>query len=96
MLTGPFVFSDGGAAGLAALLPNGYFQGWQPFALLGISAALVWLFPNSREILRGRADGSFPRLKWNTSGLWAGGLAALTFASLILVSRKSTFLYFQF
>ncbi|MDR2054289.1 MAG: MBOAT family protein [Desulfovibrio sp.] len=96
MLAGPFVFSDGGAAGLAAFLPNGYFQGWQPFALLGISAALVWAFPNSREMLRGRADGSFPTLKWSASGLWAGGLAALTFASLILVSRKSTFLYFQF
>jgi alginate O-acetyltransferase complex protein AlgI len=96
MLTGPFAFSVGGMTGLGTLLPNGYFQGWQPFALLGISAALVWIFPNSREILRGRTDGSFPRLKWSASGLWAGGLAALTFASLILASRKSTFLYFQF
>ncbi|MDR3319925.1 MAG: MBOAT family protein [Desulfovibrio sp.] len=96
MLTGPFLSPDSGAAGLAALLPNNYFQGWQPFALLIINAVLVWVFPNSRELLRGQADGALPWLRWNTSGLWAGWLAVLTFVSLILVSRKSTFLYFQF
>ncbi|MDR1777798.1 MAG: MBOAT family protein [Desulfovibrio sp.] len=95
MLHGPFAVS--GAEGcLAALLPNNYFLGWQPFALLALSFVLVWAFPNSRELLRGRADGSSPWLRWSPSALWAGGLAALVFVCLILASRKSTFLYFQF
>ncbi|MDR0816582.1 MAG: MBOAT family protein [Desulfovibrio sp.] len=97
MFTGPFAAAkEGGAGALAALLPNNYFQGWQPYALLLLCALLVWVFPNSRELLRGRADGSFPKFAWRASGLWATGLAVLTFIALILVSRKSTFLYFQF
>jgi alginate O-acetyltransferase complex protein AlgI len=90
MLANPFAAAQG------YLLPNNYFQGWQPFGLLIVSAVLVWAFPNSREMLRGREDGTFPRLRWSASGLWAGGLAVLTFIALILASRKSTFLYFQF
>lgn len=103
MFTGPFLAAeqatdglDGTSAFLTTLLPNNYFPGWQPLALLALCAVLVWAFPNSREILRGRTDGSRPRLVWRTSGLWATGLAVLTFVSLILVSRQSTFLYFQF
>ena len=87
---------SGASALLAGWLPNHYFQGWQPFALLTLCAVLVWAFPNSREILQGRRDGSRPRLSWRPSGLWASGLALLAFAALILVSRQSTFLYFQF
>ncbi|MGE9984056.1 MBOAT family O-acyltransferase [Desulfovibrio sp. SGI.169] len=108
MFTGPLGLSPGGPDGvatqglsgasalLAQWLPNHYFQGWQPFALLALCAVLVWAFPNSREILQGRRDGSRPRLFWRPSGLWATGLALLTFAALILASRQSTFLYFQF
>ncbi|WP_165065896.1 MBOAT family protein [Desulfovibrio sp. ZJ200] len=103
MFTGPFNAAEastqglsGMAAFLAALLPNKYFPGWQPFALLAICAVLVWAFPNSREILRGRPDGSLPWLAWRATGLWATGLAALAFLSLILLSRQSSFLYFQF
>ena len=93
MLTGPFSLQPGPTGGL---LPNHYFQGWQPFALLILCAVLVWAFPNSREILQGRRDGSRPWLAWRPSRLWASGLALLAFAALILVSRQSTFLYFQF
>lgn len=103
MFTGPFGAAEistqglgGISAFLAALLPNNYFPGWQPFALLALCAVLVWAFPNSREMLRGRADGSLPWLAWRATGLWATGLAVLAFVSLILVSRQSTFLYFQF
>ncbi len=81
----------------AGLLPNNYFQGWQPFALLLLCSAIVWLLPNTRELMKGDAQqGVRQRLQWSTSGLWATGLAMLTFITLILVSRKSTFLYFQF
>lgn len=108
MFTGPFNLSPGGpdntaaqglngaAALLAHWLPNHYFQGWQPLALLTLCAVLVWAFPNSRELLQGRRDGSRPWLSWRPSGLWASGLALLAFAALILVSRQSAFLYFQF
>lgn len=84
------------AALSARWLPNNYFQGWQPFALLAVCALLVWAFPNSRELLRGRRDGSCAWLCWRPSAAWAAALAALAFISLILVSRQATFLYFQF
>ena len=108
MFSGPFtpegtgigLAATEGLTGLAAImawwLPNHYFQGWIPLALLLISFALVWALPNSNEIFYGRRDGTRPRLSWSPSRGWATGLAALAFACLILVSRKATFLYFQF
>ncbi len=87
---------DGLAALTARWLPNGYLQGWLPFALLLTSFAVVWLLPNSHEIFHGRRDGTCPRLVWHPSTAWATGLAGLAFVTLILVSRKATFLYFQF
>ncbi|MBO5490970.1 MAG: MBOAT family protein [Desulfovibrio sp.] len=107
MFLGPFTPEAAGIAappdgltGLAALaarwLPNGYVQGWMPFALLLASFVVVWALPNSRELFDGRRDGTRPRLSWRPSAAWAAGLAGLAFAALILVSRKATFLYFQF
>ena len=107
MFSGPFTpeaagitASTEGLAGLAALatrwLPNNYFQGWLPFALLFISFAVVWALPNSREVLHGRRDGTRPLLNWKPTTAWAAGLGTLAFFTLILVSRKATFLYFQF
>jgi hypothetical protein len=89
-----------GLTGLAALparwRPNTYFQGWQPLALIALCFVLVWAFPNTGEMLHGRRDGSLPRPAWRPTAGWATGLAVLAFAALILVSRKATFLYFQF
>lgn len=107
MFAGPFTAEAAGRiadhASLSAVgalaanwLPNNYFQGWMPFALLGISLVLVWAFPNSHELLHGRRDGTRPLLSWRPSAVWATGLACLAFVTLILVSRKATFLYFQF
>ncbi|WP_374291534.1 MBOAT family protein [Desulfovibrio desulfuricans] len=107
MFTGPFTreaaglsATTDGLAGFAALaarwLPNNYIQGWIPFALLLTSFAVVWALPNSREMLHGRRDGSHPRLSWRPTAAWATGLAVMAFLTLILVSRKATFLYFQF
>ena len=107
MFAGPFTAQATGFAadhaGLSAMgalaatwLPNNYFQGWMPFALLGISLVLVWAFPNSHEMLHGRRDGTRPLLGWRPSAVWATGMACLAFVTLILVSRKATFLYFQF
>ena len=80
----------------ARLLPNNYIQGWLPFALLLISFFTVWALPNSREMLHGRRDGTRPLLSWRPTAAWAAGLAVMAFLALILVSRKATFLYFQF
>lgn len=106
MFCGPFTPAAGsganteGLSGLAALmgfwLPNHYFQNWLPLALLLLSFVIVWALPNTREIFHGRRDGTQPFLRWQASRAWATGLAALAFVSLILVSRKATFLYFQF
>lgn len=85
-----------GTGWLEALSPNHYLQGWQSLALLAISAVIVWGFPSSHELFQGRRDGSKPWLHWQPNAAWATGLAILAFAALILVSRQSTFLYFQF
>lgn len=107
MFAGPFTreaaglsATTDGLTGFAALvarwLPNNYIQGWVPFALLLVSFLVVWALPNSHEILHGRRDGSRPRLSWRPTAAWATGLAVMAFLTLILVSRKATFLYFQF
>ena len=107
MFTGPFTREAAGlsattdgltgfAAMVARWLPNNYIQGWIPFALLLVSFFVVWALPNTHEVLHGRRDGTFPRLAWRPTAAWATGLAVMAFLTLILVSRKATFLYFQF
>lgn len=95
------VFSEDGSL-WANLSANHYIQDYQCPALLLLCGLLVWGLPNSREILFGKSparDGSGggrPWLSWSPSLPWATGLALLTLASLIMLSRKSVFLYFQF
>lgn len=74
------------------LLPNHYFSGWQPFALLCGSFAICWLLPNSQQVLSGQNRW----VAWRPSRGWATGLALLTFLSLVFLSRQSVFLYFRF
>ena len=80
---------------MAALLPNRFFSGWLPFALLAVCGVIVWCFPNSQELLSDR-KGAPAFLRWRPSPAWATALAALTFAALVLASRETVFLYFQF
>lgn len=90
---------------MAALLPNRFFSGWLPFALLLVSGVIVWCCSNSQELVYGRKDGKagrdWPapgreRLRWRPTKGWATALAVLTFAALVLASRETVFLYFQF
>lgn len=93
---------------MAALLPNHFLAGWLPWALLLVCGVVVWLCPNSRQIVHGRegsAEGRAGRpeaagrrawLVWRPSRAWATGLAVLTLVSLLLASRATNFLYFQF
>ncbi|MBD5641219.1 MAG: MBOAT family protein [Desulfovibrio sp.] len=71
--------------------PNHYFANWLPFALLATCAAVCWLLPTSRQFLAGAAW-----LKWRPTASWAAGMAGLAFASLVMLTRQSAFLYFQF
>ncbi|MDO5483715.1 MAG: MBOAT family O-acyltransferase, partial [Desulfovibrionaceae bacterium] len=96
MLDGLAALPEALVAGAGALSPNRYLQGWQPLALLAVCAVLVWCFPSSHEIFQGRPDGTKPRFSWRPTAFWGTALAVLAFASLILVSRQSAFLYFQF
>lgn len=81
---------------MAALLPNRFFSGWLPFALLAVCGVIVWCCPNSQEVVLGGKEDGPSRLHWRPSPAWAAGLALLTFAALVLASRETAFLYFQF
>ena len=81
---------------MAAFLPNRFFSGWLPFALLAVCGLIVWGCPNSQEMVFGGKEGGRSRLRWRPSAAWAAGLAVLTFAALVLASRETVFLYFQF
>ena len=81
---------------MAALLPNRFFSGWLPYALLLVCGGIVWGLPNSQDVVLGRSDGAPRRLRWRPSTAWAAGVAVLAFAALVLASRETVFLYFQF
>ena len=81
---------------IAKYLPHHYFQGWIPFGLFILCSIIVWVFPNCHTIFNGYKDGSSSFISFKPSKSWAYALSILVFITLILVSRKSTFLYFQF
>lgn len=109
MFAGPF-FTDG-LSGNAAVLnasfgmddiasvikgaaPNNYLNGWQPYTYILVCAVICWFFPNSRQIIHGSSQQA--NLRWAPTKGWSVSLAFLAFIALILLSRQSTFLYFQF
>jgi alginate O-acetyltransferase complex protein AlgI len=73
----------------------------QSVLLLVALAAVVWLAPNTQEIL-GQAEGSrASTLRWlqprfTYSWPWAFAMGTLLFGAILFVSNSSTFLYFQF
>lgn len=100
MFSGPFfalpATSGGGAQAIANIFnvisPNHYLTNWQPFLLLALAFIICWCCPNSRQLLSGEA-GFFA---WRPNAVWAASMALLTFICLAMLSRQSTFLYFQF
>jgi D-alanyl-lipoteichoic acid acyltransferase DltB (MBOAT superfamily) len=86
------------AAGGRAWLRAARAVGW-----LGALYAIVWLAPNTQQVMRDVAPaletvraGPFPRLVWRPSLPWAlamGGSAAL---GLLALGGSSEFLYFRF
>lgn len=93
MFTGPFV-PDATSTGnfFKAYLPNSYLPGWLPLALLALCAAVCWFFPASQQIIAGGKGF----LRWRPTHGWAAGMAILAFVALVLLTRQSAFLYFQF
>ena len=67
--------------------------------LLAAAAAIVWGFPNTREIfasaLGERADAA-PRVRFDYGWTCAIGAAALAIAGLAMVERTGRFIYMQF
>ena len=88
--------STGEFGTLAGYLPNHYFQDVFGLVLLGLSALIIFALPSSHEIFNQREDAPKPWLHFRLSKTWAFTSAVLFFASLVMLSRKSAFLYFQF
>jgi alginate O-acetyltransferase complex protein AlgI len=83
--------------GWATLFANNYIRDVWPMIYLATSGLLVWCFPTTRQLIDGkRADGVRPWLVWQPDKRWAAWLAVLAFGALLLLSRKTVFLYFQF
>lgn len=66
-----------------------------------LCAALVWLFPNSQEILAQYQPALEPvnsssRLRWQPTLTWAALISLGLFHALINMGQVSEFLYFQF
>lgn len=72
-------------------LPNGYFD-LNGLILLALCFLIVWGMPNSGRIMAG--SGRIPG--WRPVRAWATGTAFALFVCLLLLGRKTTFLYFQF
>ncbi|MBO4369496.1 MAG: MBOAT family protein, partial [Desulfovibrio sp.] len=75
---------------------HNYFQGWLHFALVFVSAFIVWGLPCSHEIFSRRPDAPKRWLRFKLSASWAFVLSLLFVTSLLFLTRQSAFLYFQF
>lgn len=87
--------------------PLPYFSGAAEVAMLAGLLGLVWLAPNTQEIMRRVAPGvekvpsdepwQYPAwLQWRPTNGWAIAMSVVTVISVMHLSRISEFLYFQF
>lgn len=65
----------------------------QTYAWVTLAAAIVWLMPNTQQIMALRPPG---RIAWRPQRRWAVGVAVLSLACLLSLGRPAEFLYFQF
>lgn len=79
---------------------------WQTFndmLRIGVSLALIWLAPNSQQILGEYAPvlekvtpGPWPWLRWRPSLISAIAISLLLWLSVLSFNQSTTFLYYQF
>lgn len=85
-----------------------YFEGSNDVAYIAIALLIVWFAPNVQQMMNryqpylnamGK-EGKLPDppewLMWQPSVKWALALVACAFVALLLLSRATEFLYFQF
>ena len=87
--------ATGAAGDLQGFFPHHYFQDWTDFALLALSAFIIWALPASHEITSRRQDTTC-WLRFSLTRSWAVCLSLLFLLSLLMLTRQSAFLYFQF
>ena len=87
--------ATGDAGGLLGFFPHHYFRDWTDFALLVLSALIIWGLPCSHEITSRRLDSPC-WLRFSLTRIWAVSLTLLSVVTLLFLTRKSAFLYFQF
>jgi alginate O-acetyltransferase complex protein AlgI len=80
--------------------PNGFQPPW---ALLATSFAIVWLTPNSQQLLATfnpsltKVEPHWPNcFSWKPNFLWALGLSSLFIVCMTKIDNPARFLYFQF
>jgi alginate O-acetyltransferase complex protein AlgI len=71
----------GGAGGMGTL------GGLPQLAWLGLGLVIVWVFPNTQQIMA---------RQWEPSARWAAIVALLAFLGIMGLTRASTFIYFNF
>ncbi|MBQ9536216.1 MAG: MBOAT family protein [Desulfovibrionaceae bacterium] len=81
---------------LQGFLPHHYFNDYLGLGLLLISLFIVFALPCTHEIFNQREDAPKCWLQFRFSKAWAWALCASLLVTLLLLSRASTFLYFQF
>ena len=65
-------------------------------------ALIVWLAPNTQQLMRGYqpalgvADSGPGGLRWRLNGRWLAAVAALATFGILSLSALSEFIYFQF
>ena len=71
-------------------------------AVLAFCFVIVWVMPNTQEILGqlGPNDAPsrslFPNFRWKPTATWSVGIAALFCVAILMLDASARFLYFQF
>ncbi|MCU0734560.1 MAG: MBOAT family protein [Methylotetracoccus sp.] len=74
-------------------------QTFEPFAWIAALLAVCWLFPSLKEFMEGgQSRGAIMpwRVSWRPSRRWALGSGVLAWIAIMLLTRPTEFLYYQF
>jgi alginate O-acetyltransferase complex protein AlgI len=99
--------AGGGVPSLAVARGMGTLGGWSELRWLALSFIVVWLCPNTQQIMAAWARGHFPShsialaqpahaVAWQPAPRWAFAIALLAFIGIMGLTRASAFIYFNF